>query len=270
MLHFNGLIIFRQAEVKTYEPSPCLLSLSYPTQELTFLKNRDKCFQYAQSDFLSVGGCMWNDIEQGFQIAFSEAWEAYKNNTIPIGVAILDTEGDVMATGRNQVSADGDGLLKYHQIAHAEINAILKLSEIKDENIHKNIRTYTLYSTMEPCPLCFGAVVMGSIRNVKYAARDNWAGATSLNESIDYIKNKNITVSGPYAELEMVPIAMQTYYELQACNPRTADILLTNWRKINETGVTAGELLFKNNILENMTQKSFCDVYNVILSTGTD
>jgi len=213
---------------------------------------------------------MWNDIEHGFQVAFCEAWEAYKNNTIPIGVAILDTEGVVMATGRNQVNADGDGMLKYHQIAHAEINAILKLSEIKDDYIHKNIRTYTLYSTMEPCPLCFGAVVMGSIRNVKYAARDNWAGAALLNDSIDYIRNKKITVSGPFAELEMVQIAMQTYYELQTSNPRTADILLSSWRKINEAGVAVGELLFKNHILENMIQKNFCAIYNVIVSARTD
>jgi len=41
--------------------------------------------------------------------------------------------------------------------------------------------------------LCFGAIAMGSIKNVKYAARDNYAGATSLNTSIDYIKNKPIT-----------------------------------------------------------------------------
>jgi tRNA(adenine34) deaminase len=213
---------------------------------------------------------MWGDIAQGFQVAFNEAWEAYKNNTIPIGVAILDIEGIVMATGRNQVRADGDGLLKNHQIAHAEINAILKLSEISNENIHKNIRTYTLYSTMEPCPLCFGAVVMGSIRNVKYAARDNWAGATALNESIDYIRNKKITVDGPFEELEMVQVSMQTYYELQTSNPRTVDILLSSWRKTCESGVAIGEHLYRNHVLENMIQNDFCDVYNVIISARAD
>jgi len=35
-----------------------------------------------------------------------------------------------------------------------------------DDEIRKNIRTFTLYTTLEPCPLCFGAIVMGSIRNV--------------------------------------------------------------------------------------------------------
>ena len=133
---------------------------------------------------------MWQDLEYGFQIAFQKAWEAYKNNTIPIGVAILSKTDDVMVTGQNQIYTSGDGLINLHQIAHAEINAILKLSEITDPDIKSNIRTFTLYSTMEPCPLCFGAIVMGSIRNVKYAARDNYAGATELNHSIEYIKNK--------------------------------------------------------------------------------
>jgi len=213
---------------------------------------------------------MWDDVEPGFKVAFKEAWEAYKNNTIPIGVAILDADGNIMATGRNQVNADGDGLIKHHQIAHAEINAILKLSEINDEKIHKGIRTYTLYSTMEPCPLCFGAIVMGSIRNVKYAARDNWAGAAALNESIDYIKNKNITVRGPFDELEVVQIAMHTYYELQTGNPRTVDILLSSWRKINETGVVIGEILYRNQTLENNKHQSFNDIFDIIVSTRAD
>ena len=157
---------------------------------------------------------MWNDLEKGFQFAFREAWEAYKNSTIPIGVAIMNEADSLMATGQNQIYTEGDGLISLHQIAHAEINAILKLSEITDHNIYSKIRTFTLYSTMEPCPLCFGAIVMGSIKNVKYAARDNYAGAAALNDSIAYIRNKKITVTGPFEELEVVQIALQTCHEM--------------------------------------------------------
>ena len=209
---------------------------------------------------------MWCDVERGFQIAFEEAWEAYKNSTIPIGVAILDKDERLMAVGKNQIHSDGDGAIKYHQIAHAEINAILKLSEINDDEIHKNIRTYTLYSTMEPCPLCFGAVVMGSIRNVKYAARDNWAGATALNESIRYIRNKRIVVSGPYDELEKVQIALQVCHELRESNSRTVDILLSSWEAICEDGVVLGKHLHKNDALISMKLHRFEDVYNYIIS----
>ena len=209
---------------------------------------------------------MWDDIEKGFQVAFEEAWESYKNKTIPIGVAIMDINNNVMAIGRNQVNSKGTGLIMYHQIAHAEINAILCLSEINNEDIHKDIRTFTLYSTMEPCPLCFGAIVMGSIRNVKYAARDNYAGAAKLNESIDYIKNKRISVIGPCNELEKIQIAMHTCHELRQENPRIRDMVLPSWKLICEEGVQLGEHLYKNNILEKMINHPFHDIYEYICS----
>jgi tRNA(adenine34) deaminase len=207
---------------------------------------------------------MWRDLEKGFQAAFEEAWEAYKADTIPIGAAILNQNGIVMATGRNQIHSDGDGIIKYHQIAHAEINAILKLSEIKDQNIRNDIRTFTLYSTMEPCPLCFGAVVMGSIRNLKYAARDNYAGATALNASLDYIKNKKISVTGPFAETEKVQIAIQVCHDLQTGN--NIDSLLASWKEVCENGVLIGEYLYNNHVLKDMAAQPFGNVYDYILS----
>ena len=209
---------------------------------------------------------MWDNIEKGFQAAFEEAWESYKNKTIPIGVAILDKHDNIMATGRNQVNSEGTGLIKFHQIAHAEINAILNLSEINNEEVHNNIRTFTLYSTMEPCPLCFGAIVMGSIRNVKYAARDNYAGAAKLNESIDYIKNKKISINGPYYELEKIQIAMQTCHELREDNPRVRDMVLPSWKMICDEGVQLGEYLHDNGILEKMAKYPFRDIYEYIIS----
>ena len=191
------------------------------------------------------------------------AWEAYKQGTIPIGAAILNTDDEIVSAERNQQYNEGDGIIKLHQIAHAEINAILNLSEVTDESVRKNIRTYTLYTTMEPCPLCFGAIVMGSIRNVKYAARDSYAGASALNNSIPYIKNKGIKVYGPYAELEFIQIAMQSCYELQRGS--YADALLPSWKKIGDKGVLTGEDLFKNHILQDMAGNEFSEVYDFIL-----
>ncbi|MCL2811039.1 MAG: nucleoside deaminase [Clostridia bacterium] len=207
---------------------------------------------------------LWHDVEKGFQIAVQEAWEAYKNNTIPIGAAIMDAEGNLVTTGQNQVYTNGGGILKKHQLAHAEINAILELSEITDPNIRNHIRTFTLYSTMEPCPLCFGAIVMGSIRNAKFAARDSWAGATALNESIDYIKNKRITVSGPFEELETVQIALQTCYELQ--RGTYTDVLLPSWKRFCERGVLLGEHLHREHVLQDMIASDFGDVYDCIVT----
>lgn len=117
----------------------------------------------------------WNDVELGFQVAFRAAWEAYTKGSIPIGATILNRNDEVVSIGRNRIYEKSAPLpqILNHQLAHAEINAILQLNEEE----HPNIRSYILYSAMEPCPLCLGAIAMGSIKYVKFAARDGWAGA---------------------------------------------------------------------------------------------
>ncbi|MDF2544498.1 MAG: nucleoside deaminase [Herbinix sp.] len=182
---------------------------------------------------------MWNDLEVGWQAAFGSAWNAFKEKTIPIGAAIVNEQDVLVSTGQNKIySKQGNPKEIYqHHLAHAEINAILKLNEEE----HPNIRQYTLYAVMEPCPLCFGAIVMGSIRHVKYAARDTWAGATILNSRSEYIQSKKIKVEGPFADLEKIQIALQTYFEYERFR---TDIVVKRWETHCETGVKLGRNLF--------------------------
>gem|GEM_PF-5540639 len=114
---------------------------------------------------------MYSKIDKGFQVAFDIAWGAFVSGSIPVGACILNENDEVVSVGQNQIFTEGDGLISHHQLAHAEANAILKISEYPRSNEHQNVRKYTLYTTMEPCPFCFGAIAMGSIRHVKFAAR---------------------------------------------------------------------------------------------------
>jgi len=196
---------------------------------------------------------MWNDIDKGFQIAFEMAWESFKIGTIPIGACIMNESNELVATGQNQIHAKGDGLISFHQLAHAEANAIMKVSEETVPNMHPNIRKYTLYTSMEPCPFCFGAIVMGSIKNVKFAARDRWAGATALNDSIGYIKKKNISVEGPFERIEIVQIAIQTYFEMQE---RSAVVLLDAWTEDCPVGVDIGKRMFESRALDKQIKEN--------------
>ena len=196
-------------------------------------------------------------MEKGFQAAFEAAWEAYKAGTIPIGACVLNHENEVVAVGKNQVFCEGDGVnpVALHQLAHAEINAIFQLSEQTRPNLHPHIRQYTLYAVMEPCPLCFGAIVMGSIRNVKFAARDGFAGAVALNDSLQYIKAKSIAVEGPFEELEHMQIAMQTCFELENSRSQT-NRLTGKWREDCTLGVELGEKLYKEKILKRFAAEN--------------
>lgn len=210
---------------------------------------------------------MWSDMEKGFQVAFEAAWTSYCLKNIPIGASVVNENGDIVAVGQNQIRAKGNGILSFHQLAHAEANAILQLSEVTEPNMHSNIRKYTLYTVMEPCPFCFGAIVMGSIRHLKYAARDGWAGATKINESIDYIKMKGITIEGPFEELEFVQIAMQTCFEIE----RGQDVhspVIEKLRLYCENGVLLGKKLAEDKILDKFVKEAmpFSEVYNKIIN----
>ena len=86
---------------------------------------------------------------------------------IPVG-ALLVRKGEIVGSGFNRRRLDGSPL------AHAEILALLDAS--------KKLKTWrfddcTLYVTLEPCPMCAGAIAQCRIPRVVFGARDAKAGA---------------------------------------------------------------------------------------------
>lgn len=190
---------------------------------------------------------VWDDIELGFQVAFRAAWESFCKGSIPIGAAILNFNDEVVSIGRNRIFEKSASLpqISNHQLAHAEINAIMQLNEEE----HPDIRSYVLYAVMEPCPLCLGAIAMGSIKYVRFAARDGWAGATSLVLENKYLHSKNIQIEGPFPLLEQIQITWQACFELE----RDRDgILLSNWDTYCPEGIKAGRSLHRSKKLHDL------------------
>jgi len=176
---------------------------------------------------------MWNTLDLGFQVAFEQAWEAYRHKTFPIGACIVDTEGRVVASGRN--------------------HAALPKGKIRE--IYPRIREYILYSTMEPCPMCFGAIAMSSIRHVRFAARDGWAGATHLNESDPYCRSKNIRVEGPFDGPDVVSVALHVSYFTQFRTPTpTLERAMALWEADSPAGKRAGLVLGRSGKLSELAQ----------------
>lgn len=185
---------------------------------------------------------MWQNLERPWQIAFEMAWEAYKSGTVPIGAVITNSDGYIISTGRNRrFDIEGSSPLAGTNMAHAEMDALLGLNEKE----HPDIRKYILYTTMEPCPMCFGTAVMMNIRNIYFAARDGFAGATALNDKLEYIKNKNITIKQGSQEMEAFQLILQSAYEYERKHPRVEE-LMKKWRKINEKSIEYGKELYKN------------------------
>jgi tRNA(adenine34) deaminase len=109
------------------------------------------------------------EIDEPMRLALEQAWEAFTNGSFPVGAALVDPGGTVIAVGRNRMgeSSAPDGRLRATGIAHAEMDVLAQLP-MGDYNQH------TLVSTLEPCLLCRSAVTMAHVGNVHFLAADSF------------------------------------------------------------------------------------------------
>jgi tRNA(adenine34) deaminase len=123
------------------------------------------------------------------------AQQAGKAGEIPVGAIIVDRDGKVIARAANAKERDCDAT------AHAEILAIRMAGKIK-QNWHLN--DCTLYVTLEPCPMCAGAIVQSRIKLLVYGADDPKTGAiqTVLNIPDSAASNHKLAVLGGVAETQ--------------------------------------------------------------------
>lgn len=128
-------------------------------------------------------------MDQIWEKCFALAVESFAAGSMAIAAVITDKENNIISSGRNQVSDNLESVNKIfdNMISHAEINAI---NNLPDE--YKYSRDLTIYTAVEPCPMCMGAISMSRLRKVKIASRDSWAGSTNLCEISPYIANKKI------------------------------------------------------------------------------
>ena len=101
------------------------------------------------------------------RLALAEAEKALAEGDVPIGAVVVWND-TVVGAGFNRREADHDAT------AHAEIVAIRQASEWLGR---WRLDDCTLYVTLEPCPMCAGAIVLARIPRVIYAAPDPKAGA---------------------------------------------------------------------------------------------
>ncbi len=149
-------------------------------------------------------------LSSGWQAALAEAWEAYLRGSYPIGACVVDAGGAVIARGRNRLGEPRrveDGFIAGHDLAHAEINALLNLAATP----RPACRTWTVLTTVEPCPQCAGAIAMSGLRAVEYAAPDPWGGCTRLLTDDPYVSGKRIRVGRAPEAVQRVALRLKAH-----------------------------------------------------------
>lgn len=99
--------------------------------------------------------------------ALTQAKKAALLGEVPVG-AVLVSEGEIIARAHNLVETGKDAT------AHAEVLAIRYASEALDK---WRLSECDLYVTLEPCPMCAGAILLSRVSKVYYGAKDPRIGA---------------------------------------------------------------------------------------------
>ena len=155
-------------------------------------------------------------------VCLEEAWAAYQAGSLPIGAAYVGPDGLVLLRGRNRIEEppDGEGL-SGSRVAHAEMNVLRQASTASFAEMKAGV----LYTSLEPCPMCFGAALMCGVREIRYAARDGWAGSANLVAASPYVASKHMRVTGPEPKVEAVSLVLLTESSLRRASPRSLDVV---------------------------------------------
>ena len=121
--------------------------------------------------------------------AIELATNAGRAGEVPVGAIVIDANGEIVAVGENRRERDHD------PTAHAEIVAIRAAGAYLN-NWH--LDQCTLYVTLEPCPMCAGAIVAARLGLLVYGADDAKTGSvrTVLNIPDSAASNHKLSVIG--------------------------------------------------------------------------
>ena len=124
---------------------------------------------------------MWTGEDIHFMnLALDEAYRADREDEVPIG-AILASEGLLLGRGHNCPISSND------PSAHAEIKALQSAGTwLKNYRMPDNT---TLYVTLEPCLMCFGALIHARVARVVFGATDSRIG---ISKYMDFLSNMNL------------------------------------------------------------------------------
>ena len=132
--------------------------------------------------------------EKWMQIAIEEAKLAMRENEIPVGSILVKNE-KIIAQAHNQ------SILNNDPTAHAEIQVLRKAG--KQQENYRLVGS-TLYVTLEPCAMCFGAMIHARIERIVFGASDPKTGVcgSCIDLNNESFFNHKISITGGILDKE--------------------------------------------------------------------
>ncbi|WP_051545552.1 nucleoside deaminase [Butyrivibrio sp. MC2021] len=197
----------------------------------------------------------YEDLDDIWKSIFELEWESLCNKSKAIASVITDENGNLISTGRNKI---GEYTIPNPRVCHAETEAVRNL----DISIYPNIKQYTLYAALEPCPMCLGTIVMGGIRRIVIGAHDDHGGAIELLDKSRYLSSKNIEIiwmPNIYGDIQR---GLQTIRELLYNEDKAkSERMLMDFSVYNSSGVNAAKILVDNGLFVDLQK---CRLENII------
>ncbi len=117
---------------------------------------------------MTAEGAGWEQDILWMRRALEAALEARERGEVPVGAVVITGDGRVLAVAGNRTRTDCD------PTAHAEVVALREAARAFG---NYRLTGVAVYSTIEPCAMCAGALIQARVRRLVYGARDERFGA---------------------------------------------------------------------------------------------
>lgn len=116
--------------------------------------------------------------------ALAQAQTAFDHDEVPIGAVVVDANGEILASGYNQVEHD------HAQSSHAEVLAINEAGKKRGD---WRLSGCWLYVTLEPCLMCIGLIRLSRLEGIVFATKSPLFGYR-LDKNVTYQLYKDDTI----------------------------------------------------------------------------
>lgn len=205
----------------------------------------------AQNDVDGFKKVKYCELSSVWKKIYESEWNSLCHKSKAIAAVIVDENGKIISEGRNKI---GEQEILNPRVAHAEVEAVRNLDVTK----YPYVKRYTLYTALEPCPMCLGTLVMGGIRNVVIGARDDHGGAIELLEKSKFLMSKKITVTWMPQFYGDIQRDLQAVKELLFNEDKDKlEKMLADFSVYNSRGVDAAQTLVRSGLFHDILPEQY-------------